>query len=86
MRWFEWGSEESFDAWHNAKIEELNLPQASINQASGEIDETAQRTISYTTPHFVENKIIAMVEDEHSQGLTETMLRLPEPPNVEINS
>jgi hypothetical protein len=79
MRWFEWDSIEDFNVWHNAKIDELNLPLASVNQATGEIDPTAQKTVAYTTPHEVENKIIAMVEDEHAQGLTETNLRLPEP-------
>lgn len=79
MRWFEWESIEDFNVWHNAKIDELNLPALSINQATGEIDLTAQKTVAYTTPHQVSGKIIAMVEDHHTEGLTETDLRLPEP-------
>ena len=77
--WYEWESFESFDIWHQLKIDESNLPQPSSNQQSGEIDLTAQRTNAYTTPHQVNGKIIALVEDEHAQGLIKTLLRLPEP-------
>lgn len=76
--WYEWDDQQAFDVWHQAKIHELNLPQPSVNQATGEVDETAQRTVAYTIGHEVEGKIIAIVEDEHAQGLTKTELRLPE--------
>ena len=77
--WYEWETEEAFDTWHQDKIDELNLPQPSSNQATGEIDEAAQRTLAYTTGHAVSGKIIAIAEDEHAAGLTKTSLRLPEP-------
>lgn len=77
--WYEWDSQESFDIWHEAKIQQLNLPQPSVNQATGQVDLNAQATVAYTIGHQVENKIIAMVEDEHAAGLTKTSLRLPEP-------
>ncbi len=78
--WYEWDSQESFDAWHEVKINELNLPQPSVNQATGEIDLSVQATTSYTVGYEVDGKIIAIVEDEHAQGLTQTELRLPEHP------
>ncbi len=83
--WYEWDSLQAFDLWHEAKIEELNLPEPSVNQATGEIDVTVQRTEAYTTPHEVEGKIIAIVEDEHAEGLIKTNLRLPEPSHAEIS-
>lgn len=85
--WYEWDNQGAFDTWHQAKIDELNLPQLSTNQATGEIDETAQKTLAYTTGHAVSGKIIAIVEDEHAAGLTKTELRLPEPEfHVEANA
>ena len=77
--WYEWETEEAFDAWHAAKIDELNLPAPSVNQATGKVDNKAQKTIAYTVGHQVEGKIIAIVENEHAAGLTLTDLRLPEP-------
>ena len=77
--WYEWETQEDFDAWHNAKIEELNLPAPSINQATGKVNLFAQVTTAYTTPHIVDGKVIAIVDEEHSEGLTPTSLRLPEP-------
>lgn len=76
--WFEWDSWESFDSWHQAKIVELNLPQPSVNQSTGEVDESVQKTESYTVGYEVDGKIIAIVENEHADGLTITTLRLPE--------
>jgi hypothetical protein len=85
--WYEWETEEAFDAWHESKIDELNLPAPSANQATGEIDTTAQKTLAYTTGHAVSGKVIAIVEDEHAAGLTKTELRLPEPEfHVEANA
>ena len=77
--WYEWDSVELFDIWHNAKMEELNLPQIPVNQFTGFPNKKATRTTSYTIPFEVEGKIIAVVEDEHADGLTITALRLPEP-------
>ena len=67
--WYEWNSLESFDSWHEAKCTELNYPELNEN---GDVI-----TIAYTQSYPVEGKVIAFVEDEHSQGLTITELRIP---------
>jgi hypothetical protein len=74
--WYEWDSWEDFNTWHQIKIQELNLPKLSVNQATGEVAVNAQQTTAYTIGHEVENKIIAIVEDEQAEGLKKTVLRL----------
>ena len=67
--WYEWDSLEDFNFWHEAKCTELNYP---------ELDENGNLlTDAYTQSYLVEDKIIAFVEDEHSEGLTITELRIP---------
>jgi hypothetical protein len=67
--WYEWDSLEDFNSWHEAKCTELNYP---------ELDENGNLlTDAYTQSYLVEDKIIAFVEDEHSEGLTITELRIP---------
>ena len=67
--WYEWDSLEDFNSWHQAKCTELNYP---------ELDENGNLlTDAYTQSYLVEDKIIAFVEDEHSEGLTITELRIP---------
>lgn len=78
--WYEWDSIEEFNAWHDALCVTLGYPLDSYNQATGEIDPEAAKTTAYTSPSFVAGKIIATVEDEHSEGLTLTELRLPTEP------
>jgi hypothetical protein len=77
MNWYEWDSQEAFDAWHEALCQELGYPLISINQATGEPDESAAMTTSYTTSREVDGKIIADVEAEYAEGLTPTELRPP---------
>lgn len=77
--WYEWSSLESFEAWHTAKKLELGYPIAGKNQKTGEVDENSQWTTEYTTPFFVEDKVIAIVDSIHAEGLIETDLRLPLP-------
>lgn len=69
LMWYEWDSLESFNSWHEAKCTELNYPELNEN---GDI-----LTNAYTQPYPVEGKVIAFVEDDHSQGLTITELRIP---------
>jgi hypothetical protein len=78
MKWYEWNTQAEFDTWHNALCAELGYPLVSVNQASGEPDETATKTTAYTTSNKVNNKVIADVEDQYAEGLTLTNLRLPE--------
>lgn len=76
--WYEWNSAEEFDSWHQNLKTALNYPIPSRNQATGEIDESAQWTTDYTTVTQIDNKWIALVEQEHSTLLTPTDLR-PKP-------
>lgn len=78
--WYEWNSQEDFNAWHNAIKAKLNYPLAGYNQATGELDPTAPVTTEYTAAQLVENKWIALVQDEQAEGLTPTDLRPPPPP------
>lgn len=77
--WYEWNTQQDFDNWHNALCSELGYPITGTNQATGLLDENAQKTISYTTSQIIDNKVIAIVEDEYAYGLTLTELRLPKP-------
>jgi hypothetical protein len=75
MNWYEWNTQAEFDTWHADLCQRLGYPLISINQATGEADENAAQTVSYTTSQEVDGKIIADVEDEFAEGLTETELR-----------
>jgi hypothetical protein len=78
MNWYEWETQEEFDLWHNALCAELGYPLTSINQATGKPDKTATKTTSYTNSYLVDGKIIADVADEYAEGLTLTILRVPQ--------
>jgi hypothetical protein len=73
--WYEWNSEEDFNAWHEAIKVKLNYPLAGYIQATGELDPIAPLTTEYTTVNLVSNKWVGTVEDEHADGLTATDLR-----------
>ncbi len=75
--WYEWNTKESFDIWHNNLCDELGYPLTPVNQLTGLPDETAQKVVAYTNVFQVENKWIAFVDDEYSNGLTITELRKP---------
>ena len=79
--WYEWNTQLDFDNWHNALCAELGYPLTGVNQATGLLDENAAKTVAYTTSKLVDNKIIAMVENEYADGLTATDLR---PPRIEM--
>ena len=75
MNWYEWNTQEEFDMWHDNLCESLGYPLISVNQLSGQIDDKAQNTTSYTTSIEVNGKIIADVEDQYADALTLTDLR-----------
>lgn len=77
--WYEWDSQTGFDTWHNALCEQLGYPITGVNQATGLPDENAQKTTAYTNATQVNNKWIAWVDNNYSNGLTQTDLRLPNP-------
>ena len=78
--WYEWDSQEEFNTWHNVIKVQFNYPLAGYNQLTGELDTLAPLTTEYTAVQLVENKWIALVQDEQGQGLTATDLRPPLPP------
>ena len=73
--WYEWDSIESFNAWHDSLCKVLGYPLTSVNQATGEQEPEATKTIAYTDPIVVNDKIIALVESEYAEKLTSTELR-----------
>lgn len=82
--WFQWLSLEGFNSWHDVVKEALGIPYPGRNSATGEIDETAQWTTSYTEPvivsdddvrAFVETNIVEMFSDGLGVASQE-----PEPP------
>jgi hypothetical protein len=75
--WYEWNSKEEFDTWHNDLCDSLGYPLTPVNQATGLPDETAQKVVRYTDVFRVQDKWIAWVDDENSEGLTATELRRP---------
>jgi hypothetical protein len=79
MNWYEWETKADFDAWHDPLCVGLGYPIISNNQFTGEPDPDAQQTIAYTSTIKVENKLIALVEDQYAEGLVATDLRPPKP-------
>jgi hypothetical protein len=77
--WYEFDSIDDFNVWHTALCESLGYPITPINAETGLPDETAQKVTDYTTPIIVDEKVIAVVEAEYSNGLKATELRPPEP-------
>lgn len=76
---YEWDSQEAFDAWHDEIRSRLGYPLEGYNQATGELDETAPLTTDYTSVKLVEGKFIGRVEESEAEGLTPTDLRPPLP-------
>lgn len=66
--WYEFQTLEDFNTWHDAICVELGIPDGI--------------TLAYTTAFEVEGKWIAVVGDEHADGLTPTELRIPETQRV----
>ena len=77
--WYQWDSWVEFNSWQEQMCIELGYPLQPINEATGEIDPNAQPTLIYTVGYEVENKIIAVVKESESEGLTPTILK-PSPP------
>jgi len=77
--WYEFNSQAEFDAWHDAICEILGYPLTPINQATGEPDETAEKTTAYTTALEIEGKYIAFIEEDYAKGLSATDLRPVKP-------
>jgi hypothetical protein len=75
MNWYEWETIEQFNAWHDALCVELAYPIYGVNEATGQIDTSAQATTAYTSAFEVGSKFIAVVEDAYAQNLTPTNLR-----------
>ena len=78
--WYEWDNQADFDTWHNEIKLQLNYPLAGYIQSTGELNPTAPVTTQYTAAQLVDNKWIALVQDEYAQELSPTDLRPPPPP------
>jgi hypothetical protein len=63
LMWYEWDNLESFNAWHDDICQTLGIPN--------------EQTLNYTLPFEVKDKVIAVVNDSESDGLTITNLRPP---------
>lgn len=74
---YEWDSLEDFNNWHNQLKQQLNYPLQNTNQATGLPDGTF--TENHTSPIQINEKVIAVVEEQYADGLTLTDLRLPKP-------
>jgi hypothetical protein len=70
--WYTWPTLESFTAWHADACTALSIPHPNENQASHEVDESAQWTTAYTTVTevaaddwraIVEDSVAALVPD-----------------------
>lgn len=72
VNWYKWNSIEAFGLWHDDIKIKLGLPKDSVD-SSGKVVSNSITTDSYTL-HFVlsESDIRAMVELEHSEGLTQS--------------
>lgn len=73
IMFYEWNTKEDFDAWHSALCTELGYPIIGINAKTGLPDENS-KTTEYTRAIQVEDKWIAEVEENYSEGLTPTVL------------
>ena len=70
MAWYKFDSLNDFDAWHQNIKEELGYPKISVDINGDEIAD-ATVTDSYTQPFIVsDNDVRAIVELDHSTGLS----------------
>ena len=74
---YQFDSLEDFNVWHNELKKQLNYPLENINQGTGLPNGTF--TDSYTTAIEIDNKWVAVVDEQYAEGLTLTDLRLPKP-------
>lgn len=74
--WYEWDSQDEFNAWHETIKAQLGLPKKSIDQYG---QECLPMIDAYTNPFQVADKWIARVESAYAENLMLTELRLPEP-------
>jgi len=77
--WYEWNSKEEFDLWHNNLCNSLGYPLTPVNQLTGLVDEDAQKVTAYTQAYKVDNKWIAVVDEEYAQNLQSTNKTLQQP-------
>jgi hypothetical protein len=77
--WYEWNSKEEFDLWHNNLCANLGYPLTPVNQLTELPDEDAQKVTAYTQAYKVDNKWIAVVDEEYAQDLQSTNKTLQQP-------
>ena len=67
---YEFETLEQFNLWHNALCLELGYPLKGLNNATLEIDESAQETTGYTSVEEYQGKWLAAIPNaEYAVGL-----------------
>lgn len=70
--YYKWETEKAFEAWHLVVKEALGMPYPNKNSKTGEIDENATWTTSYTSLRTDDNKAkFAKVEEKIAQQFLE---------------
>lgn len=65
VMFYKWNSLELFESWHESAKTALGIPFPGRNMATGEIDESAQWTTSYTDAIIVSvDDVRAFVSDQ----------------------
>lgn len=67
---YEFKTLEEFNSWHNALCLELDYPLKGLNNATLEIDDSAQETVAYTSVQEYQGKWLAAIPNaEYAVGL-----------------
>jgi len=78
---YSWLSLDAFNAWHTDACIVLGIPHPNYNAATGEIDESAQWTTSYTEAVIVaEDDVRAYVEQSVAELVPDGLGTPSEPP------
>jgi len=80
--WYSWPNLEAFTVWHDAVCVALGIPYPGRNAATGEVDESAQWTTSYTEP-VVGDDVRAFVDDAVATLVPDGLGVPSDPPDVE---
>lgn len=82
MSYYKWNNLDDFNAWHQAVKIGLGLPKYGVNEATGEIDPTAQMTENYALPIIATDGVYAIVETEIAEIYTKNLGIISLAPNV----
>lgn len=81
--WYSWPSLPAFDSWHADAMTEQGIPHPNRNAETGEVDESAQWTVAYTSPVLVvDDDVRARVQPEVAAAVPNGMGVPCDPPPV----